>query len=365
MRVKWLLIAVGFLALGFTGIHMNAFSALSGGTSAPAIEVHLQEQAKQALAGANQDWAHVIIKGQTAVLGGTAPSQEDIEKARDIVLHSMGKGGFIMGPIRRVKTNQVILKKRNKDAFWQAQKQDDNQWHLSGQISQEKTKMALLKAITTSESLAPAAIKNGMQRAPDLPSGWDDKALRLFNALIKLNTGTARLTNGALSLDGNTTSATIKREIENTFATFKPLGSGSTKITLVSAPAPEPANIYDEARCQQLFQAMLTDNNIQFSSSKAEIKAESLTLMDSLADIAERCAAHEIKIIGHTDQLGDPAFNDYLSQLRAEAVMTYFVSKGLSPENMNARGNGSRTLLCPQNTRSCRQRNRRIEIVVE
>ncbi len=118
-------------------------------------------------------------------------------------------------------------------------------------------------------------------------------------------------------------------------------------------------------QCQQLFTKALSDNAIHFETSKADITPDSFELMGSLAQIATRCSAYRLLVTGHTDWLGDPAFNDFLSAQRAQAVSSHLVAKGTPETQISSHGVGSREPLCPENTRSCRRRNRRIEITVE
>jgi OOP family OmpA-OmpF porin len=75
-----------------------------------------------------------------------------------------------------------------------------------------------------------------------------------------------------------------------------------------------------------------------------------------------------VSITGHTDQLGSAAFNNGLSQQRAETVKAYLISKGVPANRLTARGMGSTKLVvvCKEKTRaamiSCGAPNRRVEV---
>ncbi len=77
----------------------------------------------------------------------------------------------------------------------------------------------------------------------------------------------------------------------------------------------------------------------------------------------------QLKIVGHTDRLGDDAYNMKLSQSRAETIRQYLVAKNVPAERITAFGVGKSVPLveCNQNKRDetlirCLEPNRRFEI---
>jgi len=367
MDVKWIIALAGFLALGLAGIHYDVFAKLPGGAGIQNIETSLQTHAERALHSANMDWAKVEVHGQKALLSGTAPALVAREKARMTVLHSTGKGGAVMGAITSVNTDQIkILEKKEPDS-WQAQKLPNGQWAFSGSIGNAKSRQALIDFITQTDQASPDNIKDRMQLTAGTIKDWDQHAQILLEALTQLDAGTAHMRGNRLSLQGITDNAQIKTNVEDQFKQFTPPSQATTSVVLTAppAPAPKPVDPYDRAGCQQLFTQALGKNNIHFATSKAMIAPNSYALMDNLAELATKCAKHPLIISGHTDHLGDPAFNNWLSLQRALAVKKYLVNKGISAESLRARGAGSSEPLCTKNTRSCRQRNRRIEITIE
>lgn len=78
-----------------------------------------------------------------------------------------------------------------------------------------------------------------------------------------------------------------------------------------------------------------------------------------------------IVIVGHTDRLGTPAYNDGLSRRRADNIRAYLVRSGLPADRIVAAGHGGRSPLvqCADGTGrpalvDCLQANRRVEIIV-
>ena len=79
-----------------------------------------------------------------------------------------------------------------------------------------------------------------------------------------------------------------------------------------------------------------------FHPGRAEIKAQMLPFLDTVAEAIEACT-NEIDIVGHTDnipiQSGEYGSNRILSLKRAIAVLDYFVEiKHLSPDRFAAGG---------------------------
>jgi outer membrane protein OmpA-like peptidoglycan-associated protein len=367
MNVKWIIALAGFLALGLAGIHYDVFANLPGGAGIHSIETNLQSHARRAMQSANVGWAKIEVHGQKAFLSGTAPSEIAREKARMIVLHSTGKGGAVMGAITSVNTDQIKILEKKEPDIWQAQKLPNGQWTIAGSIVDTKSRQALIDFITQADQASPDNIQDQMQLTSSLPRDWDQRAQMLLEALSQLDAGTVRMRGNRLSLQGSTDNAQIKTKVEDRFKQFTPPSHATTSVVLTTPPppAPKPSDPYGRAGCQQLFAQTLGKDNIHFATSKAIITPNSYALMDNLAELATKCAKHPLIISGHTDHLGDPAFNNWLSLQRALAVKKYFVNKNIDGSYLSARGAGSAEPLCNENTRSCRQRNRRIEITIE
>ncbi len=365
--MKWIIALAGFIALGIGGIHYGVFAGMPGGSGIQSIEANLKTQAERALHKANLDWAKIEIHGQEALLSGTAPTKAAREKARMAVLHSVGKGGPIMGPITAVNTDQVNIREEKEPDIWQVQKLPDGQWAFSGSIGDARSRQALIDFIAQGQQVSTAQIEDQMHLASDMPTGWNQRAQMLLEALSRLDVGTARMRDNRLSLQGSTDDVKVKTEVEARFKNFPAPANATTSIVLTTPPEPvqKPTDPYDRNGCQQRFTESLGKDSIHFATSKAIINQDSYALMDSLAELAAKCQNHTLVISGHTDALGDPAFNDWLSLQRALAVKKYFVNKGIDENNLRARGAGSTEPLCSENTRSCRQRNRRIEIGIE
>jgi OmpA-OmpF porin, OOP family len=103
-------------------------------------------------------------------------------------------------------------------------------------------------------------------------------------------------------------------------------------------------------------------SKIFFETGSDKLKLESLSSLDELALILARNPEVNLTIEGHTDNVGEDAYNLELSQKRAEAVRAYLVSKGVSPSRLTAIGYGETKPVADNTKAAGRSKNRRVEL---
>jgi outer membrane protein OmpA-like peptidoglycan-associated protein len=101
---------------------------------------------------------------------------------------------------------------------------------------------------------------------------------------------------------------------------------------------------------------------VAFAAGSARLLPQSYVPLDSIAEILKADTTVRIEVGAHTDNSGTPAENQHLSNLQAEAVRTYLVTKGVSFQQVQARGYGGAFPLTSDNTPRGRAANRRVEI---
>nr|WP_314074710.1 OmpA family protein [uncultured Roseococcus sp.] len=101
-------------------------------------------------------------------------------------------------------------------------------------------------------------------------------------------------------------------------------------------------------------------DRILFASNRSELTAEARGTVENLGRALHGVGINRMRVEGHTDSYGDAAYNDQLSQRRAQAVADVLVGIGLRPENVVVQGLGSRAPL--PGVRS--NENRRVAIIV-
>jgi outer membrane protein OmpA-like peptidoglycan-associated protein len=103
---------------------------------------------------------------------------------------------------------------------------------------------------------------------------------------------------------------------------------------------------------------------IYFETGTDTLVPESQARLQQIkAELANR-PAPEIIVIGHTDTVDTPEFNDKLSLRRAETVKRILMDVGIAADSIVAQGRGERELLIPTKDRVDEPRNRRVEIRV-
>ena len=103
-------------------------------------------------------------------------------------------------------------------------------------------------------------------------------------------------------------------------------------------------------------------SKIFFETGKAKLKVESQAQLDELVTILNKYPEANLVIEGHTDNVGEDAFNLDLSQKRADAVKAYLVSKGISPARLTSIGYGESKPVADNSKSSGRAKNRRVEL---
>lgn len=104
--------------------------------------------------------------------------------------------------------------------------------------------------------------------------------------------------------------------------------------------------------------------NIFFDSNSDLLKKESEIELDKFVSLLNENPNLKIQINGHTDNVGKKEDNQKLSLNRANAVVKYFVSKGIKAIRLTAVGFGDTKPIADNNTEQGKNNNRRTEINV-
>ncbi|WP_303310405.1 OmpA family protein [Hymenobacter sp. BT730] len=105
-------------------------------------------------------------------------------------------------------------------------------------------------------------------------------------------------------------------------------------------------------------------NNIFFDTDKSTLRKESTGELERLVALLNETPKLRIEISGHTDNVGNAAYNQQLSQNRAKVVVDYLVTKGIEKGRLTFAGYGMTQPVAPNTTKQGRQLNRRTEFKV-
>ncbi len=101
-----------------------------------------------------------------------------------------------------------------------------------------------------------------------------------------------------------------------------------------------------------------------FETGNARPVPQSLPKLMRIADALASLGTADIKIEGHTDDVGSPLENQLLSEQRALAIQQYLVRRNVPPETMIVVGHGERDPIDTNLTERGRSNNRRVVIHV-
>jgi len=101
-----------------------------------------------------------------------------------------------------------------------------------------------------------------------------------------------------------------------------------------------------------------------FDFDKAVIKTEGRQVLDQVAAQVAQLNLETLIATGHTDSTGPAAYNQGLSERRANAVKAYLVDKGIPTDRIYVEGKGASQPIASNATREGRAQNRRVEIEI-
>lgn len=146
---------------------------------------------------------------------------------------------------------------------------------------------------------------------------------------------------------------------------------GESGLTI--APAPEPGAAARQVILEQ-DEAMLLDRltefghvpvqGLIFETGGAALSEGSAPALKALARFLNSNPELAVLIVGHSDNQGSLDTNIALSKLRADAVRTALIDRGVAAGRLEAHGAGFLAPITANTTEAGRARNRRVELVL-
>ena len=108
----------------------------------------------------------------------------------------------------------------------------------------------------------------------------------------------------------------------------------------------------------------LSISSYKDKNGKEQFKATAQSMLSDLCNIITEIPNTKIKIIGHTDNIGEKQYNIILSKNRAAAVGNYLRTAGIETNNITEDGKGYSEPIADNTSEAGRAKNRRVEIFI-
>jgi outer membrane protein OmpA-like peptidoglycan-associated protein len=128
------------------------------------------------------------------------------------------------------------------------------------------------------------------------------------------------------------------------------------------------AKLGSQAQAEMLsqFSEMTTDLifTIFFKQNSNDLSEKAVEKLDQVFEILIKNPNTEIKLNGYSDSIGASSYNEMISEIRANAVKSYLIGKGIAPFRVTTFGHGSKKFIASNKSAEGRQLNRRVEIEI-
>ena len=105
--------------------------------------------------------------------------------------------------------------------------------------------------------------------------------------------------------------------------------------------------------------------NLYFDTDKSTIRKISDPVINELAELLQTHTTIKITLVGHTDNVGKPDYNQRLSEARVVSVKEELIKRGIDGERIKTVGKGMTEPIADNRTAEGRAQNRRVEIVID
>jgi OOP family OmpA-OmpF porin len=131
------------------------------------------------------------------------------------------------------------------------------------------------------------------------------------------------------------------------------------------APAPAPVPVAPAPAPPPDTCGRIVLRGVNFEFDKYNIDAASAGVLDVAAEQLTNCPRVAVHVNGFTDSVGTDAYNQALSERRANAVMSHLVDRGVPASRLTATGFGETNPVASNKTAEGRALNRRVELKTE
>ena len=142
--------------------------------------------------------------------------------------------------------------------------------------------------------------------------------------------------------------------------------AGAAIGAVMDAQAEDLQDKLPNARVERLGEgiAVTFDSGILFAVNQSTLQPAGQQNLRDLVTSLREYQGTEVLVVGHTDSTGEDAYNQALSERRADSARTFLIGAGLSGDRVRAVGRGEMEPIATNDTAEGRQQNRRVEVAI-
>lgn len=201
------------------------------------------------------------------------------------------------------------------------------------------------------------------------PRGRFGTALITLTAVLSLSGCASNLRTGAL---GGAAAGAVIGGIASGSARGAIVGAaiggaaGAAVGAVMDAQAEDLQDRLPNARVERVGEgiAVTFDSGILFAVNSSQLQSAGQQNLRDLAASLEEYEGTDVLVVGHTDSTGDAAYNQGLSERRADSARNFLIGAGLESSRVRAIGRGEEEPVDTNDTEAGRQANRRVEIAI-
>jgi len=205
----------------------------------------------------------------------------------------------------------------------------------------------------TLESTGRTVINNATADERVIEPEWTDALTNTLQSMNGIENPRVMIAaSGLVTLSGLADNADVRREAAN--ASFDAFGNSVSLRNDITVKGPSFNDLI----------ASIDLAGIRFNTGSSQLDADSVGILQQVADALTQVPSATVAISGHTDSTGSAGRNLSLSGQRANRVRDFLIERGISGDRMTAEGFGSNQPIATNDTSAGRAANRRIEFAL-
>jgi len=188
----------------------------------------------------------------------------------------------------------------------------------------------------------------------------------LMEHVNQLDAETAKNTNAIRDTDQRTQQglAAVNASTEKALASARQAQDQAGQVNSKLADTSNQIQALDKTVANLEDYKQTSQSTVHFGFDKAVLTPEAKSELDKVVAELQQDNHGILEVQGYTDTTGPAAYNDKLSQRRADAVVRYLEANNIAPHRIFLIGLGESQPVAPNTTLSGRKENRRVDLKV-